>query len=679
MLPRIPTAVLLALLSALPAAAAIAPWSIGDVLAMRAVHDPRVSPDGTRIVYVVTELTADTSAYQSDLWLGVIATGEQRRLTTSRSNEDSPRWSPDGRTIAFLSDRGKDGAPGAGNQVWTLSLEGGEPAALTNVEPTVIRFEWFADGKRIAYLAPEPATAAGRARAAAKDDAWLASEHPGYTRVWTVDVATRKVEPVTPADAHVAAFTVAPDGQRIVYSAQDEPGPTGLFDSDLWSVRSTGGKPTPLVQRPGMEQRPRFSPDGRFVAFLSHDGRPGGNSSPVSVCIVPAAGGAVVNLTPDFDERISGAGVAGEHVWTADSRSVLFGSPDRTCIRVYRAYVEPRKVETVTGEPGVNDWPSAALGADVLAWTHEDALHPNDVWVWEPARGEPRRFTDLNPWTRERPSFPVQVVSWPGADGQTVEGLMYLPPVAKLGSKAPLLLTVHGGPAANHAQYFTAMQEGMAVANFLQRGWALLLPNPRGSAGYGTAWRTGNRRDWGGKPYEDLMRGVDMMIAKGYADSTRLAVSGWSYGGYMTSNIVGRTNRFRAALAGAGPVDMISMAGTCDIPILCHTAMDAWPWEDPQVYLENSPLTRAGNVRTPTAFVHGDEDTRVPTSQSWEMYRALRKRGVPTDLMTLPREGHGPEEPRHLRTLMEWGYDWLARWTLAPAGKSISTSTTTRH
>jgi len=311
----------------------------------------------------------------------------------------------------------------------------------------------------------------------------------------------------------------------------------------------------------------------------------------------------------------------------------------------------------------------------VLAWTHEDPEHPGEVWVWELERSAPRAFTDLNPWTRDRLSFPAQVVTWPGADGRQVEGLLYAPVNARPGVRVPLLLEVHGGPAATHAQYFTPFTEGLGIPLYLQRGWAVLMPNPRGSSGYGGDWRRGNRRDWAGKPYEDLVSGVDAMIRLGLADSTRLAVCGWSYGGYMTSNIVGRTNRFRAAVALAGPVNMTSFPGNTDIPVLARQSLTAWPWEDPQMYLDNSPLMRAAFVRTPTAFVHGERDPRVAPSQSWEMHRALRTLGVPTDILTMPREGHGPEEPRHIRAAMMFTYEWLTRWTLnaPPAGARRAT------
>ncbi|MFN8587237.1 MAG: S9 family peptidase [Candidatus Eisenbacteria bacterium] len=656
-------------------AAALTPWKWGDALGVRLSSDPRISPDGSRIVWVVSGYDADSSAIQTDLWLLDLTHDgtAYRALTHSNASEWSPRWAPDGQSIAFLCDRTADGAAGGTPQVWTLPLRGGDPTPLTNAENGVTRFEWFAHGLSLAYLAPQGATAAGRARAARKDDLWIASEHPGAARVWTFELATKKALAVTPADSFVTAFDTSPDGGSVVYSTQPEPGPNGRFDTDLWVAtvpldeRTPRPAPRALVRRPGMDAQPKYSPDGRWIAFVSQHGARGGSADDVSLAVVPAAGGGATNLMPHFAERVGGALVASEPVWMPDNESVLFVSSDRTNVRVYRAFTDDRPVEPVTRDAGVSDWPATDRAQKLLAWVHEDATHPSELWVWEFERSAPRAYSSLNDWTKKKTSFPAQVVQWPGADGRTIEGLLFAPAHARPGVKPPLLLYVHGGPASNHAEWFTPVNDGFDFAVWLERGWAILMPNPRGSAGYGLEWRKANTRDWAVKPFEDCMLGVEQMVRLGLADSTRLAISGWSYGGYMTSNAVTRTNRFRAAVAGAGPVNLVAQTGSSDIPGLMRASMDAWPWEDPQVYVDNSPIVRAKFVRTPTAFVHGEKDVRVDISESWQMYRALRGLGVPTDFLKLPREGHGPQEPRHLRVMNEWIYDWIARWTLAPA------------
>ena len=280
--------------------------------------------------------------------------------------------------------------------------------------------------------------------------------------------------------------------------------------------------------------------------------------------------------------------------------------------------------------------------------------------------GTPERLTDTNPQTRQLPSFKKELITWKGADGWDIEGLLIYPAGARAGNarRVPLILNVHGGPAGTHSNICTVASRVYPWPLFAQKGYAILLPNPRGSGGYGEKFREANVRDWAGKDYEDLMAGVDALIARGIADKNRMAVCGWSYGGYMTSNIVTKTDRFRAAVVGAGVTDMVSMAGTCDIPDFNRSYFAAWPWEDPQVFVDHSAVLHAGNVRTPTLLVHGQSDERVPTSQGWEFYTALRKVGVPTDLLLLPRQPHGPREPKLLKACQEWHLNWINKYTL---------------
>jgi dipeptidyl aminopeptidase/acylaminoacyl peptidase len=243
-----------------------------------------------------------------------------------------------------------------------------------------------------------------------------------------------------------------------------------------------------------------------------------------------------------------------------------------------------------------------------------------------------------------------------------MEGLLVYPAGHRAGTRAPLVLNVHGGPAGTHSNTFTAVRLwGWPL--FAQKGYAIFLPNPRGSGGYGEQFRAANVRDWGGKDYEDLMSGVDALVQRGIADPDRLAVTGWSYGGFMTSTIVTKTDRFKAAIVGAAVTDLASFTGTTDIPDFSRSYFASWPWEDPQAYAEHSAVFHAGRVKTPSLVVHGDKDDRVPTSQGWELYTALRKVGVPTDILILPRQPHGPREPKLLRTCHEWFVRWIEKYT----------------
>jgi dipeptidyl aminopeptidase/acylaminoacyl peptidase len=276
-----------------------------------------------------------------------------------------------------------------------------------------------------------------------------------------------------------------------------------------------------------------------------------------------------------------------------------------------------------------------------------------------PAPPGPRPLTDTNPQVRELLAFPKELVTWKGADGWDMEGLLVRPAGDTKGGPVPLALNVHGGPAGTHSNAFTPSPRLWGWPLFAQAGYAVFFPNPRGSGGYGEAFRAANVRDWGVKDYEDLMAGVDALVARGIADPDRLAVNGWSYGGFMTSTIVTRTDRFRSAIVGAAVTDLASFTGTTDIPGFARSYFRSWPWEDPAVYVDRSALFHAGRVRTPSLVVHGEKDDRVPVSQGWELYNALLAVGVPTDLLILPRQPHGVREPKLLRTC----HQWFLRWT----------------
>lgn len=663
-------AALLAALLAPAAHAGTQPWTLDDILGMKVVADPQVSPDGKWVAWVVQELKPDSSDYQTDVWLAPVAKGEPRRLTAAPENDDTPRWSPDGRWIAFLSDRPRpghkadDAADEGRRQVWLIRPDGGEATVLTDAAGGAGAPEWSADGRFLAFLSREPKSEARRKREKDRDDAWTPDSKLAWSRLWTIDVATRKATQLTRGEAHVTGFSIAPDGRRIVYAAQPTPRLDDSAGSDLWLVPVAGGAPTPLVQRKGEDLAPRFSPDGRWVAFVSQDARSTESWANTYLCVISAAGGRPANLTAAFDQRAGGRGGDGP-LWMPDGESLLFVATSRTDQRVFRAFTDARKPEPLMKSTGVDADPSLGGQGGVLAWTHEDATHAREVWVWELAHGAPHPLTDTNPQAAGRLAFDKQVLTWPGAGGRQVEGLLLSPANARPGVKAPLLVNVHGGPAAAHLSSFTPGNRAYPFPLFLQTGWAVLLPNPRGSDGYGEAFRGANVRDWGGTDYEDIMAGVDQLVRLGLVDGTKLAICGWSYGGYMTEAVVTKTDRFRAAVAGAGISDLAAM-GACDIPGAIRSYFGAWSWEDPQVFVEHSALYHAGSVKTPTAFVHGGADERVPTGQAFEFWQALKTRGVPTDLLVLPREPHGPREPRHQRAVMQFQWDWLTKWTLHP-------------
>jgi len=672
----------LLLLLALPAAgrADDRPWTSDDILGLKAVSDPQVSPDGRLVAYVVESLNEEKDGYQTDVWLVPASGGEARPLASSPAADESPRWSPDGKWVAFLSERPRPGAKpddsgDAKRQIWLIRPDGGEAMPLTSAPGAVSGFEWSADGKGIAFLAREPKGEERKKREKEKDDAWTPADLYPWSRLWVIDVAARQARQLTTGEIHVTGLSLSPDGRTVAFAGQPTPRIPDDFRSDLYTIPTAGGSPAPLVARKGADGAPAFSPDGKWIAFVSQDGRDDDWYTNSRVCLVPAAGGPTRVLTASLDEQIGGLfGSALE--WTPDSASVVFPVAWRTAGRLYRATLDG-KVEPLTSGPEVDGAPSVDGKGETLVFLRVDAVTPREAWAMRlsPAAPDratkgkagpppgPRRLTDTNPQTRDLLSFPKELVTWKGADGWDMEGLLVYPPGHVKGTRVPLVLNVHGGPAGTHSNTFTPAVRLWGWPLFLQKGYAVFFPNPRGSGGYGERFRAANVRDWGVKDYEDIMRGVDALVERGIADPERLAVSGWSYGGFMTSTIVTKTDRFKSAIIGAAVTDLASFTGTADIPEFARSYFRSWPWEDAAAYVEHSALFRAGNVKTPSLVVHGDRDDRVPISQGWEFYNALRARGVPTEMLVLPRQPHGPREPKLLRTCHEWFLRWTEKHT----------------
>ncbi len=660
-------AILVLLFTALPAAAVPGdrPWTSDDILGLRVVTDPRVSPGGRLVAYVVESLNGEKDAYQTDVWLVPAAGGEARALAASPVGDDTPRWSPDGRWVAFLSERPRPGAKAddsgeAKRQVWLIRPDGGEAAPLTEAPGSVSAFEWSADGKTIAFLAREPKSDDRKRREKEKDDAWTPTEAYAWSRLWTIDVATRQPRQLTTGEIHVTGMSLSPDGATVAFAGQPTPRIPDDFRSDLYTIPAAGGVPAPLVTRKGTDRAPSWSPDGKWIAFATQDGRDEDWYTNSFVGVVPAAGGAPRVLTASLDERVAGSPLA----WMPDSSAVLFAVSQRTAAHVYRATLDGR-AEALTSGPEVNGAPSIDAKGETLGFLREDSVTPREVWTMPlaPTAGPPKVLTDTNPRARELLSFPKELVTWKGADGWDMEGLLVYPAGYTKGARVPLALNVHGGPAGTHSNTFTPAARLWGWPLFAQKGYAILFPNPRGSGGYGERFRAANVRDWGVKDYEDLMRGVDALVERGLADPARLTVNGWSYGGFMTSTIVTKTDRFRSAIVGAAVTNLASFTGTADIPEFARSYFRSWPWEDPQVYVDRSALFHAGNVKTPSLVVHGDKDDRVPVSQGWEFYNALKAVGVPTDLLILPRQPHGIREPKLLRTCHERFLAWTEKHT----------------
>jgi dipeptidyl aminopeptidase/acylaminoacyl peptidase len=641
--------------------------------AFRRPADVALSPDGRSVAFTVWRaVTGDSeSAYRSALHVAGVDGAGDRALTPPDLPARDPRWSPDGRGLAFRSDSS------GRHQLWIVGADGQGARQLTDAAAPVRAFRWLPDGRSLVYVAGSGASAVRLAAERAKDDARVFDAEIDNWRLWRLDLADTAAGPrpgvaLTPPALHVVAdvelsfgfmlsgFDVAPDGRSIAFTHL----PTARVDdwrlADLSRIDLASGEIRTLAATARTEGAPRFSPDGRQIAFVASDEAPN-HSFAGRVHVADAAGGAPRPLALTADQRPQIVG------WSADGRDVYVTEVRGTAHRISALALDggaPRDLDDGTRVIG-----HAALdpARRTLAFVGERPHEAPQIYVSELARWAPRSLTRLPAPLPPAALGRTEVVRWPGA-GFEIEGLLTYPLGYEPGRRYPLLVVIHGGPTWQFLADYLATPDAYPLAAFAARGFAVLRPNPRGSSGRGRDFRYAVRGDWGGEDYRDILAGVDHLIALGVADPERLGVMGWSYGGYMTNWIVSQTNRFDAASSGAGIANLTSFTGTSDLLAFLPDYFDGPPWQRPEIYLARSPLFQLDGATTPTLIQHGEADRRVPLGQSHEMYQALRRLGVETELVIYPRQEHGLDEPKLLLDAARRNLDWFARH-LRPASE----------
>lgn len=598
------------------------PLTPAQTLNVRSISDLHFSPDGEQLAFVVTEPVKGATRARH-IWLLNVRTKDLRQFTNSSKPEDSPRWSPDGKQLAFLSNRDES------RQIYLISLAGGEAKRLVETKQEVESFAWSPDGKQIAFQGPETKTDAEEKKEKDKDDARVVDRDDKLTRLWLLDVESKKIRQLTAGKWRVDESQWLSDGSGLIVSATDRP------ESDdetnrIYSISAADGKMTELLAPRGPFGRLRVSPDGKSVAYVGSQ-----VDGPVShdLFVLSLANKENRNLTAtSLDRPIN------SYVWTSGSEvlaTVQNGFKTNFVSIATTGTVKPAGIFPVN--PRAFD----LSGSSKRAFVANSAKEVEELWLQD-GDAPAQRISEFNNNWRQFRLAELEPIHYKSFDGLEIEAALLKPHGYQTGTRVPLVVLVHGGPTGAWSDSIESWGQLLA-----EHGFAVFYPNIRGSTGYGQRFIEMNRNDWGGGDFRDVMAGVDYLIKQNIADPDRLGIGGWSYGGYMSEWAITQTTRFKAAVTGAGLSNLASEFGT-----EFGSSYDKWffgvPYENLDGFMKSSPVKYLKNVRTPTLILQGDADTTDPIGQSQELYRGLKYYGVEAEFVVYPREGHGLREEKHL-------------------------------
>jgi dipeptidyl aminopeptidase/acylaminoacyl peptidase len=626
------------------------PFAPEDLLNLKSLSDPQISPDGDWIAFVATQFGKDKKT-DSEVWIVSSESGTLKRLTNNPGPDFSPRWSPDGKILAFISRRDKE----RNSQIYFYSLRDKKVKKETDERASIRDLKWAPGNKKIAFLMPDPLTEEELERQKKGDDAYIVDQDIRHTRLWIFDVESRTIRLLTHQDMTIWHFNWSPESSEIVVLASPIPTAEGNeYQSHLSLIDAQTGEETILVKKTSAQVSPSFSPDGKWIAYMG----PVGNFKERGIIrVVSAEGGESIDLLKDYEGNVW------DVIWHPKKTELLASVAKELTHYLVSVDIKGQVSNLVQMDHSIipywgNFWSLSADGNHV-AFLNEKIDSPKEIWVSRTDGEGKKQLTDFNSYLKEITLGKVEEVRWTNPeDGSDVNGILVKPPDFDSNKRYPLVVWFHGGPAYNWSL-------GIQVSNWAQlfasQGYMVFLPNFRGSSGKGMKWMMANVENWGEGPMSDVMSGVDNLINKGWVDKERLFVGGGSYGGYLTSWVITHTAKFKAAYVSAGVSDLVTEYALTDEPSFLIGYFNSTPYDNPQIYRSNSPFTYAAQAETPVLIVHGERDLRVPVSQAYQFYSALKHFGAKAKLVIYPREYHGVREYSHQIDLMNLVLEWFKK------------------
>jgi dipeptidyl aminopeptidase/acylaminoacyl peptidase len=663
------------------------PFGVGDMLAMDRLSDPVVSPDGNLVAFTVRVTDEPANKGRMDVWIVDLEGGAPKRLTTHEANDWHPRFAPDGKALYFLSTRS------GSSQVWKLELAGGEPVQVTKLPLDVDNLQVFPDGKRLCFTMEvypdaqtlEETVKRDEERAASKVQArvyenllfrhWDTWEDGKRNHVFVWDIGGGEPADLMrgmDADAPPRPFggaeevSIAPDGKEIAFTAKDDGRENAWTTNlDVWIVPADGSAAPRRVTAANRAQdnHPLYSPDGRYLAWLAME-RPGYEADRQRIQLLDRVGGGTRSLTESWDRS------PGEFVWAPDGKRIWASADHVGNHSIFAIDVAGGQVGTLV-EKGYNTSPRPA--GQGLVYLHDDLKAPAEIHLVQHGGTPSTPLTRMNAAKLAAArTGDYEQFSFAGANGDTVHGYLVKPVDFDPARKYPVAFLIHGGPQGSFGDHFHYRWNPQAYAG---AGYAAVMVDFHGSTGYGQAFCDAIRMDWGGAPYEDLMKGLDFALAKyPFLDASRVGALGASYGGYMINWIAGQTDRFRCLVNHDGNLD--ERMAYFDTEELWFPEWDhgGLPWEAPENYRKHNPIEHVKSWKTPMLVIHGGQDFRVVDTQGMSTFTALQRRGIPSKLVHFPDENHWVLKPQNSRFWHGQVLGWLDCWLKGDSGTAVQAS-----
>jgi len=655
------------------------PFDVTALLKISRISEPQLSPDGKLVAFTVQTVNIDQNTKPKQIWVIAASGGAAQQITHDGSQNERPRWSPDSRRIAFISNRA------GSSQVWTMNADGSQPKQITSLSTEAGGVLFSRDGKKLVFTSSVfPSCGADDACNKQRLDAvknskvkarsyttllyrhWTEWQTDQRSHVMVVDSDGGPVKDLTPGDRDVPPFSlggpdgydISPDSKEVCYTINLDPVLATSTNSDLYTVPIIGGEPKRITPNPAADEGPLYSPDGKYVAYRSQV-RPGYESDKWRLMVYDRTAGTSTSLTDTLDRWVE------SYSWSPDSTRLLFTTEDHGRQGIHMIPVAGGGTRALINDDMTLDDMQLSPDGKVMIYSGQSGSRPTELFRVTSAGGSPVQLTHVNDALLANYTLPALEefsVESNNADKARVTSFMIKPPGFRANRKYPVLFLIHGGPQGAWGESWTYRWNAEVFAS---AGYVVVMPNPRGSTGYGQKFTDEINQDWGGRAYDDIMAVADYVAAQPYADPDRMAAAGGSYGGYMVDWLLGHTQRFKALISHAGVYDLTSESGATEELWFSTWEFHGMPWDDPELYAKWSPSTYAKEFKTPTLVIHGELDFRVPYTQGLELFTALQMQKIPSKLLIFPDEGHWILKPQNsvlwYNTFLTWIDEWLKK------------------